>query len=96
MMRLIFAGALSREGRLPACVGVSLLAIRARYKSIASKLAPTAVQVLSPYLQRQSPALLPVHSLRPAALIGASMLAIQGAGISTASKRVSAGSRSQL
>lgn len=40
MMRLIFAGSLSREGRSPACVGVSLLAIRARYKSIASKLAP--------------------------------------------------------
>lgn len=41
MMRIIFAEAHSRERRLPAFVGASLLAIRAHGQSIASKLAPT-------------------------------------------------------
>ncbi|AZZ47122.1 hypothetical protein C1896_20625 [Pseudomonadaceae bacterium SI-3] len=41
MMRLRFAVALSRYGKLPAFVGASLLAIRGNGQSIASKLAPT-------------------------------------------------------
>ena len=41
MMRHLFEGAPSCEGRSPAFVGASLLAIRGHEQSIASKLTPT-------------------------------------------------------